>query len=142
MKDLISQKNHLFVHVFVGLPNSCRRIQESYEVCKDTKIAVATGIQGSARAVSMAAIVLAIVMGAFISSRTSVLKMVGLGVALSIVIDATIVRCFLVPGVMSLLGKWNWWAPAPLQRMLVKLNLRERSELPIKSDQTTATVAL
>eukprot|EP00301_Raphidiophrys_heterophryoidea_P024093 c7709_g1_i1.p1 GENE.c7709_g1_i1~~c7709_g1_i1.p1 ORF type:complete len:833 (+),score=252.12 c7709_g1_i1:171-2669(+) len=102
------------------------RVQESYEKTHDLKIALATGIQGSGRAVTMAAVLLAIVMASFISSSTSLLKMIGLGVALSIVVDATIVRTILVPGLMSMMGKWNWWAPQWLQRLLMRLNIAEQ----------------
>eukprot|EP00299_Pterocystis_sp_00344_P016404 c8234_g1_i1.p1 GENE.c8234_g1_i1~~c8234_g1_i1.p1 ORF type:complete len:835 (+),score=205.51 c8234_g1_i1:71-2506(+) len=103
------------------------RVLEIHNRVPNTKIAVASGLQGTARAVTMAAIVLAIVMAAFISSRTGILKLIGLGVAFSIVVDATIVRIVLVPGMMQLLGPLNWWAPAFIKRIVAVLNLKEKT---------------
>eukprot|EP00299_Pterocystis_sp_00344_P020103 c9898_g1_i1.p1 GENE.c9898_g1_i1~~c9898_g1_i1.p1 ORF type:complete len:830 (-),score=202.40 c9898_g1_i1:166-2655(-) len=104
------------------------RIQEFYEYSKNTRVSVASGLQSTARAVTMAAIVLAVVMGAFVSSRTTILKLIGVGVSLSIVVDATIVRVILVPGMMELMGSLNWWAPSWITRLVDRLNLKERSD--------------
>jgi uncharacterized membrane protein YdfJ with MMPL/SSD domain len=59
---------------------------------------------------------LCVAFGAFITSSLPFLKEIGVGIALAVAIDATIVRCVLVPALMKLLGEWNWWAPGPLRR--------------------------
>ena len=59
----------------------------------------------------------AVAIGAFVTSEMIFIKQLGLGTALAVLIDATIVRALLVPSLMALLGKWNWWAPRPLRRI-------------------------
>jgi uncharacterized membrane protein YdfJ with MMPL/SSD domain len=63
--------------------------------------------------------------GAFATSEIVVLKVLGLGTALAVLIDATIIRALLVPALMQLLGRWNWWAPAPLRRLHARIGLSE-----------------
>ena len=63
--------------------------------------------------------------GAFVTSEIVVLKVLGLGTALAVLIDATIIRALLVPALMQLLGSWNWWAPAPLRRLHARIGLSE-----------------
>ena len=64
-------------------------------------------------------------MGAFATSKLVFIKELGLGVALAVLIDATIIRALLVPSLMELLGSWNWWAPKPLRRLHDRIGLRE-----------------
>jgi RND superfamily putative drug exporter len=64
-------------------------------------------------------------MGAFATSRIIFIKELGLGTALAVALDATIVRALLVPSLMALLGKWNWWAPGPLRRLHERIGVRE-----------------
>jgi RND superfamily putative drug exporter len=92
------------------------RIREEWDVTHDNQKAVAAGLQRSGRIITSAALLLVIVIGAFSTSRVTTLKLLGVGMALAIVVDATIVRAMLVPAVMRLLGDFNWWAPAPVER--------------------------
>ena len=67
----------------------------------------------------------AIAMGAFATSRIVIIKELGIGTALAVALDATVVRALLVPSLMALLGKWNWWAPGPLRRLHERIGVRE-----------------
>lgn len=95
------------------------RIKEEHESGKSNTDAVASGLQRSARIITAAAFVLAVVFGAFMLSGVTVIKMLGFGVAFAILIDATIVRGLLVPALMRLFGKANWWAPKALKRFTI-----------------------
>jgi RND superfamily putative drug exporter len=66
-----------------------------------------------------------VAVGAFATSQIVFLKENGIGTALAVLIDATIIRALLVPSLMELLGKWNWWAPRPLRRLHDRIGLRE-----------------
>jgi RND superfamily putative drug exporter len=66
-----------------------------------------------------------IVFGCFAAARIGSIEEIGLGLTTAVLIDATVVRCLLVPATMTLLGKWNWWAPAPLKRLHARVGLRE-----------------
>jgi RND superfamily putative drug exporter len=92
------------------------RIKEEYESGKSNTEAVAVGLQRSARIITAAALILATVFGIFIISGVTSIKMMGFGVAFAILLDATIIRGLLVPALMQLFGKWNWWAPKSLKR--------------------------
>jgi RND superfamily putative drug exporter len=104
------------------------RIKEQFDKHSDNRRAVAEGLQRTGWLVTSAALLLAIVVGAFISSHIIVVQEIGLGVALAILMDATLVRGLLVPAMMNLLGNLNWWAPKPLQRLWLQIGLREASE--------------
>jgi RND superfamily putative drug exporter len=95
------------------------RIKEEYEAGKSNSDAVAIGLQKSARIITAAAFVLAVVFGAFILGGVASIKMLGFGVAFAILIDATIVRGLLVPALMRLFGAANWWAPKGLKRFTI-----------------------
>lgn len=99
------------------------RIKEEHEKGVPTSEAVAIGLQRSGRIITAAAIVLAVTFGAFASSGVSIMKMLGLGVAFAILLDATVIRAVLVPSVMRLLGKWNWYAPKPLKKVYEAMGL-------------------
>ena len=71
------------------------------------------------------ALLFAVAFGAFVTSDVVVLKVLGLGTAIAVLVDATIIRSFLVPSLMQLLGRWNWWAPAPLRRLHRRLGVSE-----------------
>jgi RND superfamily putative drug exporter len=101
------------------------RIQEEHERGTDTRSAVANGIQRSAGVITAAAGILAIVLVAVGSSGVMNMKMLGVGTAVAVLIDATVVRCLLVPSVMALAGRANWWAPASLKRLRRRLGLGE-----------------
>jgi len=79
---------------------------------------VAQGLERSGRIVTSAALIVVVVAGSFVFADIVLIKALGLGVALAVAIDATIVRALLVPATMRLLGKWNWWLPARLARFL------------------------
>jgi uncharacterized membrane protein YdfJ with MMPL/SSD domain len=101
------------------------RIKEAYDGGEPNDRAVAIGIQRTGRIVTAAALLLCVAIGAFATSQIVFVKQVGLGTALAVAIDATIVRCLLVPALMALLGELNWWAPAPLRRLHARLRLGE-----------------
>jgi RND superfamily putative drug exporter len=101
------------------------RIKEEYDRTGDNNRAVALGLQRSGRIVTAAAALMAVVFVAFATSRVSTIKMMGLGIALAIVVDATLVRALLVPAFMRLAGEWNWWAPGPLRRLHSRAGLTE-----------------
>ncbi|MEO8092665.1 MAG: MMPL family transporter [bacterium] len=101
------------------------RIKEARDRGASDGDAVAIGLERTGRIITAAALLFAIAIGAFVTSELIFIKQVGLGTALAVLIDATIVRALLVPSLMALLGKWNWWAPAPLRRLHVRLGLSE-----------------
>jgi RND superfamily putative drug exporter len=92
------------------------RIREEHLLGKSNVEAVATGLQRSARIITAAALLLAVVFAAFISSGVTSIKMLGFGVAFAVLLDATLVRALLVPALMRLFGERNWWAPKSLRR--------------------------
>ena len=87
------------------------RIHEEWEATGDNKQAVANGLQKTGRLITGAAAIMVVVFLAFGLSSVVILKQIGLGLALAIFIDATIVRALVVPSTMRLMGKWNWWTP-------------------------------
>lgn len=95
------------------------RIKEEYEKSGDNTEAVAFGLQKSARIVTAAALILSIVFASFILSGVTSIKILGLGVAFAILLDATVVRALLVPALMRVFGDANWWAPARLKRFSI-----------------------
>ena len=104
------------------------RIKEEYDVSRDNARAVALGLERTGRLVTAAAALLALVFLTFLSSDISFIKLLGLGVALAVLVDATLVRGVLVPAFMRLTGDANWWAPAPLRRLHDRIGLREHVE--------------
>jgi RND superfamily putative drug exporter len=95
------------------------RIKEEHDAGHSNVESVAFGLQKSARIITAAAFILAIVFAAFITSGVTSIKMLGFGVAFAILLDATLVRAFLVPALMRLFGEWNWWAPKSLRRFKI-----------------------
>ena len=95
------------------------RIREEHLAGKDNVEAVAVGLQRSARIITAAAVLLAVVFAAFITSGVTSIKTMGFGVALAVILDATIVRALLVPALMRLFGERNWWAPKWMQRFTI-----------------------
>jgi RND superfamily putative drug exporter len=92
------------------------RIKEEHDAGRSNIEAVATGLQRSARIITAAAGLLAIVFASFILSGVTSIKMLGFGVAFAIILDATLVRALLVPALMRLFGERNWWAPKAMKR--------------------------
>ncbi|MFM8752226.1 MAG: MMPL family transporter, partial [Actinomycetota bacterium] len=95
------------------------RIKEEHDAGKSNIDAVALGLQKSARIITAAAFILAVVFAAFVLSGVTSIKMMGFGVAFAILLDATLIRAFLVPALMRLFGEWNWWAPRSLKRFQI-----------------------
>ena len=96
------------------------RIREEHLLGKSNIESVATGLQRSARIITAAAVLLAVVFAAFVTSGVTSIKMMGFGVAFAVVLDATLIRALLVPALMRLLGERNWWAPKAMQRFTLK----------------------
>ncbi|MER5768692.1 MMPL family transporter [Streptomyces sp. NPDC001985] len=101
------------------------RIKEERERLGDHRAAVVAGIRGTGGVITAAALVLAVVMVAIGSSRITNTKMLGLGVALAILMDAMVIRTLLVPAVLSLTGRATWWAPGPLRRLHARFGVGE-----------------
>jgi RND superfamily putative drug exporter len=93
------------------------RVQEAYRRTGDNAAAVAEGLAKTAGVITGAALIMVTVFAAFALAETVTIKSIGVGMALAVALDATIVRVLLVPATMRLLGNWNWWAPGPLQRI-------------------------
>jgi RND superfamily putative drug exporter len=96
------------------------RIKEAHDAGASDKVAVATGLERSGRVVSAAALLFCAAVGSLAASSVASLKEFGIGAALAVMIDATIVRALLVPALMALLGRANWWAPRPLRRLVAR----------------------
>jgi len=92
------------------------RIREEWDRTADNTTSVANGLQRSGRIITSAALLLAVVIGGFATSGIVIMKMIGIGMLVAVLIDATVVRALLVPATMRLLGTLNWWAPGPLRR--------------------------
>ena len=101
------------------------RIKEYVDRGMDTDTAVRRGLQHTGRIITSAALLMIIVFGCFAAAGMGEIEQVGLGLTVAVLIDATVVRCLLVPATMTLLGRWNWWAPAPLKRLHDRFGLRE-----------------
>jgi RND superfamily putative drug exporter len=86
---------------------------------------VALGLARTGRVVTAAALLMAISFAALIAAQVSFMRMFGVGLTLAVLADATLVRMLLVPAFMHVLGRWNWWAPAPLARLHQRIGLRE-----------------
>ena len=93
------------------------RIQEAWERSGDTTRAVSEGLSRTAGVISGAALIMGVVFASFALADIITIKALGLGMAIAVLLDATVVRILLVPATMRLLGRWNWWAPAPLRRV-------------------------
>jgi RND superfamily putative drug exporter len=106
------------------------RIKEARDGGASNAEAVATGLERTGRIVTAAALLFAVAIGAFATSKLVFIKELGLGSALAVLIDASIIRALLVPSLMALLGRWNWWAPAPLRRLHDRIGLRETPAEP------------
>jgi RND superfamily putative drug exporter len=103
------------------------RIKEEYDRVGDNESSVALGLERTGKIITAAALLLSITFFAFGTSDVSFIKMFGIGLGLAVLMDATIVRAFLVPAFMKLAGNANWWAPRPLRRFHDRFGLKERS---------------
>src|SRR5947199_7933933 len=94
------------------------RMKEVWARTGDTRQSVAAGLERSGRIVTSAALIVVLVAGSFAFADIVLIKTLGLGMAIAVALDATVVRALLVPATMRLLGAWNWWMPARLERWL------------------------
>ncbi len=109
------------------------RIKEVHDETGDNDLAVAVGLQRSGRIITSAAALIVVVFAGFALGEVLAVKQLGVGLAIAVVVDATLVRTLLVPAVMSLLGDWNWWAPAPLRTFHARYGLHEAPSAPISA---------
>ncbi len=110
------------------------RIKEARDAGATNEEAVALGLQRTGRIVTAAALLLVVALGAFATSQIVFIKQLGVGTAVAVAVDATIVRALLVPALMKLLGERNWWAPRPLARLHARLRLGEAPpDYPVSS---------
>lgn len=94
------------------------RMREQYLRTGDNAASVALGLERTGRIITSAALILVVVAGSFAFTDIVLIKAVGLGLAIAILLDATLIRCLLVPATMRVLGDWNWWLPRPLRGLL------------------------
>jgi len=94
------------------------RMRERWDAGSDNASAVAEGLERTGRIITAAAIIMCAAFSGFVAGRIVGLQQFGLGLAVAIFLDATIVRCLLVPSLMAILDRWNWWLPAPLARIV------------------------
>jgi RND superfamily putative drug exporter len=106
------------------------RVRERYDVTGDNTAAVAGGLQRTGGIITSLALLLVIVVGAFSASGITFIKLMGVGMIIALVVDATIIRVLLVPATMRLLGRANWWAPRPLRGLYARYGIREGGGLP------------
>jgi len=112
------------------------RVREAWLISHDNHTSVGTGLAVTARVISCAAIVMTSVFAAFLSNDNVVIKMLALGLAVSVLIDATVIRLVVVPATMFLLGSLNWWIPAWLDRILPRLEAPEPGDAPHAEEAT------
>ncbi len=101
------------------------RVKEIYDDTGDNDRAVALGLQRTGRIITSAAALIVVVFLGFALGETLVIKQFGVGMALAVAVDVTVVRTLIVPSSMKLMGRWNWWAPGPLRRLHRRVGLRE-----------------
>ena len=106
------------------------RIKEVHDQTGDNDLAVAVGLQRSGRIITSAAALIVVVFAGFAAGEVLAVKQLGVGLAIAVIVDATLVRTLLVPATMKLLGERNWWAPAPLRRFHDRYGLHEAPSAP------------
>ena len=112
------------------------RIQEAYRRTGDNTESVAEGLAKTAGVITGAALIMVTVFSAFALAESITIKSIGVGMAIAVLIDATIVRVLLVPATMRLMGRWNWWAPGPLGRFADRLGFSHVDDEPVSSPTT------
>jgi putative drug exporter of the RND superfamily len=112
------------------------RMRESWLRTRDNGRAIVDGLAGTGRIITAAAAIMIAVFGAFIPSPEVFLKVIGVGMAAAILVDATVVRMLLVPAVMHLLGRANWWLPAWLDRRLPQLHIEGQPDRYLPAART------
>ena len=107
------------------------RIRERYDQTGDNTVAVAAGLQRTGGLITSLALLLIIVVGAFSASGITFIKLMGVGMIVALLVDATVVRILLVPATMRLLGRANWWAPRPLRGLYARYGIKEDTPAPL-----------
>ncbi|MFI8083411.1 MMPL family transporter, partial [Kitasatospora sp. NPDC086009] len=102
------------------------RIKESYDRGADPAESIALGLQRTGRIITSAALLLVVVVCGFLTSSVALPQMIGVGLVIAVLVDATLVRAVLVPASMKLLGHWAWWAPRPLRNLRRRLGVARR----------------
>ena len=115
------------------------RIKEVRDSGRGERESVAIGLQRTGAVVTAAAILLAVAIGAFSTSSISFIQQIGVATAFGVLVDAFVVRSFLVPSLMAMLGHWNWWSPAPLRRLHDRIGIRE-GDVALEADPQTDRV--
>jgi trehalose monomycolate/heme transporter len=115
------------------------RVREEWDRTGDNTRAVTAGLQRTGGIITAAAILLIVVIGGFATGGATTIKMLGVGTVVAVAVDAALVRTLLVPATMRLLGRWNWWAPAPLARFYRRYGLHE-SPAPVPPSSPPPTV--
>jgi uncharacterized membrane protein YdfJ with MMPL/SSD domain len=105
------------------------RIQEVYMRTGDNNYAIAKGVSSSARSVTVAAILICTAVCGFLASSSIILKMIGMGIGLTIVMDATLIRCVFIPALMSILGPVTWWAPERVKTIVAYVGIQEAKQI-------------
>jgi uncharacterized membrane protein YdfJ with MMPL/SSD domain len=113
------------------------RVRERYDITGDNTAAVASGLQRTGGLITSLALLLIIVVGSFSASGITFIKLLGVGMIVALIIDASVVRVLLVPAVMRLLGPANWWAPRPLRRLYARYGIRETDAVPADASPAT-----
>ncbi len=117
-------------------------MQEEYTRSGDNKDAVTRGLAITGRTITAAAIIMILVFGSFILGGEQIIKEFGLGLAVAVAVDAFLIRIAIVPALMFLLGRSNWWLPAPLARVLPRLPMEEEPDLFDEDLPTVAAAAV
>jgi RND superfamily putative drug exporter len=104
------------------------RIKEAHDDGLPDREAIALGVERTGRIITAAALLFCVAIGALVTSDLFFTKQLGLGAALAVAVDASVVRALLVPSLMALMGKWNWWAPRPLRRLHAHIGLRDTTQ--------------
>ncbi len=106
------------------------RVRERWDATGEHEESVASGVQSTGRIITSAALLLGVVIGAFATGDIVLMKMLGVGMVVALIVDATIVRALMVPAAMALLGRLNWWAPGPMRRWWERHGFREGAPAP------------
>lgn len=101
------------------------RIKEFRDGGMSNNEAVVAGLQRSGRIITSAGLIIVLVFAGFVAGQLIIIKQTGVALAVAVAVDATLIRCLLVPATMTLLGEWNWWAPRPLRRAYARFGVAE-----------------
>jgi RND superfamily putative drug exporter len=107
------------------------RIKEAWDATGDNDVAIATGLDRTGRIITSAAALMVIVFAGFAAGELVLIKQLGIGLAVAVIVDATVVRSLLVPATMTLMGRRNWWSPAPLRRLHQRYGLGEEAAVVV-----------